>query len=62
MRGENALRLMKKENAIKEFKLERPRRAVVSEKEALKRMKDFSKRKEQFLATARTGKGRGVRS
>ena len=28
----------------------------MSEKEALKRMKEFSKRKEQFLATARTGK------
>jgi hypothetical protein len=53
---------MKKEKAIKEQKIERPRRAVVSEKEALKRMKDFSNRKEQFLATARTGEGRGVRS
>jgi hypothetical protein len=54
--------MMKKEKAIKELKIERPRRAIVSEKEALKRMKDFSKRKEQFLATARTDKGRGVRS
>jgi hypothetical protein len=52
---------MKKEKAIRELKIERPRRAVVSEKEALRRMKDFSKREEQFLATARTGKGRGVR-
>jgi hypothetical protein len=43
---------MKREKSIKELKIERPRRAVVSEKEALKRMKDFSKRKEQFLATA----------
>jgi hypothetical protein len=61
-RGENAPKTMKKEKAIKELKIERPRRAVVSEKEALKRMKDFSKRKEQFLATARTGKGRVVLS
>jgi GTPase involved in cell partitioning and DNA repair len=53
---------MKKEKAIKELKIERPRRTVVSEKEALKRMKDFLKRKEQFLVTARTGKGRGIRS
>ena len=52
---------MKREKAIKELKVKRPRRAVVSSKEALKRMKDFSKRKEQFLATARTGKGRSVR-
>ena len=54
----NDERIMKRERAIKELKVERPRRADVSEKEALKRMKDFSKRKEQFLATARTGKSR----
>jgi hypothetical protein len=52
--------IMKKEKAIRELKIERPRRVVVSEKEALKRMKDFSKRKESFLATARTGKTRVV--
>jgi hypothetical protein len=52
---------MNREKSINELKIERPRRAVVPEKEALKRMKDFSKRKEQFLATARTGKGRSVR-
>jgi hypothetical protein len=52
---------MKRAKEIKELKIERPPRAKVSEKEALKRMKEFSKRKEQFLATARTGKGRGVR-
>lgn len=49
---EECLSTMKREKAINELKIERPRRAVVSEKEALKRMKDFSKRKEQFLATA----------
>ncbi|MFN2455754.1 MAG: hypothetical protein ABR577_16210 [Pyrinomonadaceae bacterium] len=53
---------MKKLKAVKELKIERPPRAVVSEKESLKRMKEFSKRKEQFLATARTGKSRSVRS
>jgi hypothetical protein len=53
---------MKKLKALKELKVERPPRAVVSEKEALKRMKEFSKRREQFLAIARTGKSRGVRS
>jgi hypothetical protein len=41
---------------IKELKVERPPRVKISEKEALKRMKDFSKRKEQFIATVRTGK------
>ena len=53
---------MKKLKAVKELKVERPPRAVVSEREALKRMKEFSKRKEQFLATARTSKSRGVLS
>jgi hypothetical protein len=47
---------MKQEKSIKRVKVERPRRAAVSEKEALKRMREFSKRKDQFLATARTGK------
>jgi hypothetical protein len=59
--GRNNVEVVKREKDIKELKVERPRRADVSEKEALKRMKDFSKRKEQFLATARTGKGRSVR-
>jgi len=53
---------MKKLKAVKELKVERPPRAVITEREALKRMKEFSKRKEQFLATARTGKSRSVRS
>ncbi len=53
---------MKRAKEVKELKVERPPRAKVSEKEALKRMKEFSKRKEQFLATARTGKSRSVRS
>ncbi len=52
---------MKRAKEVKELKVERPPRAKVSEKDALKRMEEFSKRKEQFLATARTGKGRGVR-
>jgi hypothetical protein len=53
---------MKKSRTIKEHKIERPPRAVVTEKEALKRMKEFSKRKGQFLATARTGKSRNLHS
>ena len=52
---------MKREKEIKKLKSGRPRRAVMSEKEALKRMKDFAKRKELFIGTARTGKGRSVR-
>ena len=52
---------MKRAKDIKELKVERPPCAKVSEKDALKRMKEFAKRKEQFLATARTGKSRSVR-
>jgi len=47
---------MKRLKAKKQVRVERPRRASVSEKEALKRMKDFAKRKERFLATARASK------
>ncbi len=47
---------MKELKDAKELMTQRPPRAVVSKKEALKQMKEFSKRKEQFLATARTGK------
>lgn len=46
---------MKKLKDVEELKVERPPRAIVSEKEALKRMAEFPKRKAQFLATARNG-------
>jgi len=48
--------VMKKLKTSKEIKIERPRRVVISREEALKRMKEFPKRKEQFLATARATK------
>jgi hypothetical protein len=51
---------MKRLKGVKELKGERAPRASVSEKEALKRLKEFSKRKAQFLATARTGKSRST--
>ena len=41
---------MKKLKALKELKVERPPRAVVSEKEALKRMKEANKYAKQLLA------------
>jgi hypothetical protein len=47
---------MKKLKTSKQIKVERPRRAIISREEALKRMKEFPKRKEQFLATARANK------
>jgi hypothetical protein len=49
--------LMKKQRTTSnEKRTERPPRAKLSEEEVLKRMKEFSKRKEQFLAAARASK------
>lgn len=53
---------MKNPKSKKKLKTPRPPRAVISAEETLKRMREFSKRKEQFLATARTGKSRSVHS
>ena len=47
---------MRRERDIKEMKVERPLRAKVSGKEALKRMKEFPKRKDKSVAAVRTGK------
>ena len=52
---------MRKAKEVGEMKIERPPREVVTKKEALRRMKDFSKRKEKFIATVRTSKSRSVR-
>lgn len=41
---------------IKEIKIERPPRAKLSAKEVIKRMEEFPKRKERFIATVRKGK------
>ncbi len=51
---------MKKLKAKKEIRVERPPRAILTPQEILKRMKEFSQRKEQFLATARKGKNRNL--
>ena len=45
----------------KDLTITRPARAKVSAKDALKKMKEFSKRKEQFVATVRKGSNRGLR-
>jgi hypothetical protein len=52
---------MRKVKSTSEGKIDRPRRAVITRKEALKRMKEFSKRKERFIATVRTSKSGGLR-
>ncbi len=38
---------------LKELKIERPPRIKLSEKESLKRTKEFDKRKERFIAAIR---------
>jgi len=38
----------------------KPERARISAEESLKRMQEFSKRKERFVAAVRKGKDRGV--
>jgi hypothetical protein len=45
-----------------ELKIERPKRAKLTPEESLKRMQDFSKRKEKFIAAVRKGKNRSVSS
>jgi hypothetical protein len=40
----------------------RPKRAKLTAEESLKRMQEFSKRKEAFIAAVREGKDRGVSS
>ena len=40
----------------------RPERVKLTAEESLKRMREFAKRKEQFVAAVRKGKDRGVSS
>ena len=49
--------MTKKAKVIKEVKIERPERAKLSAEESLKRMKEFDKRKEKFIASIRESKG-----
>lgn len=49
--------MTKKAKVVKEIKIERPERAKLSAKESLKRMKEFDKRKEKFIASIRESKG-----
>ena len=48
--------MTKKAKVVKEIKIERPERMKLSAEESLKRMKDFDKRKEKFIATIRQGR------
>jgi len=42
--------------ALREIKIQRPERAKLSAEESLKRMKDFDKRKDKFIAAIRQSK------
>ncbi len=48
--------MAKRLKEVKEVKVKRPKRAEVSAQDALKRMKEFGKRKEKFVASVRAGK------
>ena len=51
---------MNSERKTREVKIERPRNAKLSTEESLKRMKNFTKRKEKFIATIRESKNRSL--
>jgi hypothetical protein len=52
-----APRVKKSLKPVREIKVERPERMKISGEESLKRMNDFDKRKDQFIASIRQGKG-----
>jgi hypothetical protein len=52
--------MAKKRGKIEDVKTLRPERAKLSREESLKRMREFPKRKEKFIAAIRKGKDRGV--
>jgi hypothetical protein len=43
--------------AIREVRIERPERKILSLEESLKRINDFEKRKDEFIASIRKSKG-----
>ena len=54
--------MSKKLKEIKDIKIERPERAKLTAKESLKRMQEFSKRKDKFIASIRKSKNRSLSS
>lgn len=49
--------MTKRVTEIEEVRIERPKRAKLSEEETLKRMEAFKERREKFIASVRKGKG-----
>jgi hypothetical protein len=52
--------MTKRAQKVSELNIERPRRVKLAPAESVKRMEAFGRRKEQFVATVRKGKGRTV--
>jgi hypothetical protein len=52
--------MAKGKKRVKGLSTERADRARLTAEESLKRMQEFAKRKEHFVATVRKGKDRGV--
>ena len=48
--------MKRKLKVVKEVKIERPEPAKLTAEESIKRTKEYDKRKEKFIATARQGK------
>ena len=53
--------MAKRVKDVKDLAVTRPARAKVTAKDALRQMKEFPKRKEQFVAAVRKGPNRGLR-
>jgi hypothetical protein len=52
--------MAKGKKRVKALPAERPDRVQLTAEESLRRMQEFAKRKEQFVAAIRKGKGRGL--
>jgi hypothetical protein len=52
--------MAKKRERTEDKKVIRPERITLTREESLKRMGDFPKRQEKFIAAIRKGKNRGV--
>jgi hypothetical protein len=54
--SDEEIRTTKQESEVEEIKIQRPPRAKLTAEESLKRMEDFPKRRDKFIASVRKGK------
>jgi hypothetical protein len=57
MNAKSQSKVKKRIEAIREVRIERPDRQKLTAEESLKRMNDFEKRKDDFIASIRKSKG-----